>query len=105
LSVGQQIVLWESNNFTSTNFTNALNDNNHLIVLVNTPLYWTEFPQNVMNVIGAKLVLEGEDFNVEITNLTNFGTATIASIEEKGQHYFVMTGTSTFRGSIAIVAK
>jgi len=104
MSTNDTINLWETNENTG-NRTGGLNDNNYWVVLVDTPLYWTEHPKTIREINNATIILEGYDYDIEISMRFPRGWVTVAPIEEEGQWYFKMTGANVFRGHITILEK
>jgi len=96
--------LWETSEDTG-NRTGGLNDNNHWIVLVDTPLCWTEFPQTIKENNNATILLRGYEYDIEIKMRYPRGWVTAAPVESEGQRYFVITGATTFRGYITVLEK
>lgn len=105
LNTNQSIQLLDQ--FSNTNSRSGVfvADFNHIIVLVNTPLHWTEFKQTIYQKDGATILLQGEEFNIEIRMRYDRGYVSVAPIEEEGQKYFILTGDSEFRGYITRRAK
>ena len=86
----------------------VFNDNNRLVVLVGTGLYWTEIPLslNEDTVMGAALRLIGYDFDIIIEKVTDsFGWVSVDAVKQDGQKYFILTGSLDFKGRIVIAGK
>ena len=105
LGPNQQINVWEEDEDTGNRAGPLHPTANHLIVLVNTPLYWTEYPQTLIGVAGATIRVRGYDYDIEIQSKYARDLATVAPIEKDGQKYFILTGTYSYRGYIKIVEK
>ena len=85
-----------------------LNNNNELIVLVDTGLRWTEKPQTLIGNAAANPIIriEGYDYDIVIEKLNALeGEVSAAAVEKEGQQYFILTGSSDFRGRITLAAK
>jgi len=96
------------------------NDNNEMIVLVGTPLYFHEDPRSVGGYTGASLRIRGYDFDVIVESgddrplpgyeiydgrpvmRAEYGLVTVAPILRDGQKYFVLTAHTNWRGKIYI---
>ena len=104
LSTNQYVQVWDQNENTS-NKTGVFNDFNHFVVLVDTPLHWTEFQQTIYSQNNATILLQGYTYNVEIKMMFDRGYASVDPIDQDGQEYFIMTGSNDFRGYITIRGK
>jgi hypothetical protein len=98
-------------------FSQPLNNNNHMIVLVNTPLEFYEFQRIVPSTTGRQLRLKGKDYDIVIECgdrdfpiegdptfpylVANHGSFTVDPIRE-GDMYFVLTASHQWRGKIWI---
>jgi len=84
-----------------------LNDNNHLVVLTGTGLYWTKTPQSVV----TNTRIKGYDFDILIESRESASGAMdvtpieVSPIEFDGQPYFILTSSGAFAGNIRIVNK
>lgn len=97
-------------------FSQVFNKNNHMVVLVNTPLHFTEFPRTFGAVTGSDVRIRGYDYDIVITSgdrdtpapqapyymAANYGLLTVSAIEKDGQQYFILTGGTAWRGKIEI---
>jgi hypothetical protein len=105
IEIGRDVYLADQNEDTN-NRTGGLSSINHWVVLVDTPLSWTEFPQSVGDRVDASITLEGRDFDIEIrTQFNRGGLVTVHNIAKEGQQYFIMTGSQTWRGWITLKNK
>jgi len=105
MGIDDEIYLADQNEDT-TNRTGCFSNINHFIVLVNTPLYWTEFPQTISERTGAFMLVEGRDFDIEIKMQFQRGDwITVDAIQKEGQQYFVLTGSPIFRGWLTLKSK
>ena len=106
LAIGDRIYLWESE-LNSGNETSGLCDNNCLVVLVNTPLEFTDYNLEMEGGEGegANIIVKGRDFNIEVKNRYNSSWASVAPIQSDGQQYFILTAGRTFRGFITKINK
>jgi len=104
LSTNHQIQMFDQNENTG-NRSGVFNDYNHYVVLVDTPLYWTEFQQTIYSQNNATILLQGYTYNIEIRMMYDRGFVSVDPIEEDGQQCFIMTGSTDFRGYITIRSK
>ena len=108
LSAGQSVGLFDDGRNSVSGLSGPLNDNNHLVVLVGTGLNWTEKPQTLTANAASNPTIQvaGYDYDIVVEKLAaSEGDASVAAIEEEGQQYFILTGSSDFRGYIRVTAK
>jgi len=108
LSVGQSIGLFDEGSIGVNGVSGPFNNNNHLIVLVNTGLRWTEKPQSLIGntPLRPTIQIDGYDYDIVIEKLSALeGEVSAAAVETEGQQYFILTGSSDFRGYIRLMAK
>jgi hypothetical protein len=108
MSAGQSIGLFDEGSVGANGVTGPLNDNNRLVVLVNTGLSWTEKPQSLIGNAASNptIRMDGYDYDIVIEKLNALeGNVSVAAVETEGQRYFILTGSSDFRGHIRLTAK
>jgi len=109
LAVGESIFLVDRMDIEMLAMPSGVfNDNNHLVVLVDTGLYWTEIPLELTekSSSGAVLRLIGKDFDIVIEKIDDSnGRVSVDAIKQDGQSHFIMTGNPNFKGRIAIASK
>jgi len=109
LNVGEYILLIDRvDTDPAVRPSGVFNDNNHLVVLVGTGLYWTEIPLalNEDTSMDAALRLIGRDFDIIIEKVTDsFGWVSADAIKQDGQSHFILTGSPDFKGRIVIAGK
>jgi hypothetical protein len=123
---GNQVML--ADNYTTHHVSAAdgyqtlsqvFNDNNHMIVLVGTPLYFHEEARTSGGFRGANIRIRGYDYDIivqsgQLGGADNFpgqpgeipamfGLFTVDAIERDGQQFFVLTAGSQWRGKIRLV--
>ena len=106
LSVGQSINLFDAGSSIGT--SGLFNNNNQLLVLVGTGLYWTKSPQSLIGNTASNptIQINGLDYDIVIEKLiASEGDVSVAAIETDGQQYFILSGSSDFTGFIRIKAK
>jgi hypothetical protein len=108
LSAGEKIGLFDESIIGVRGVSGPLNNNNHLVVLVGTGLRWTEKPQSLVGdtLIRPTIQIDGYDYDIVIEKLSALeGEVSVAAVEAEGQQYFILTGSSDFRGRITLAAK
>lgn len=106
LHPGESINVWEFNGSDTQNRTDVFNDNNFALVLVDTPLYWTELPMSLIGQRNASILVEGYDYDIEVKMTDDRRVAgSVAPIEREGQKYFILTGHKNFRCYITVISK
>jgi len=123
---GNQVMLadnYSSNDQTASGgyhtLSQVFNNNNHMIVLVGTPLYFVEEARTSGGYRGANIRIRGYDYDVIVQSgqlggadgfpgvpgeiLAMHGLFTVEAIERDGQEFFVLTAGSQWRGKIKLV--
>ena len=121
LAAGQKVMI--ADNLTNgagsggyQTYSQPLNNNNHMIVLVNTPLGFYEFERRVASTTERQLRIKGYDYDIIVECgdrdypvsdptfpylVANHGSFTVEPIKE-GDRYFIMTASHQWRGKIWI---
>ncbi|MCL2044525.1 MAG: hypothetical protein FWG89_10340 [Treponema sp.] len=109
LTVGEYIYLIDRVDINPTvQPSGPFNDNNHLVVLVDTSLYWTEIPLTLNEdaSMGAAIRLIGYDFDIIIEKVSDsLGWVSVDAIKQEGQKHFILSGSPAFEGRIIIAGK
>jgi len=109
LTVGEYVYLIDRADTDPTvRPSGVFNDNNRLVVLVDTGLYWTEIPLalNEDTFMGAALRLIGYDFDIVIEKVSDsYGWVSVDAVKHAGQNHFILTGNPNFKGRIVIASK
>ena len=108
LSPGHSVGLFDEGTQGLNDVSGPLNDYNHLVVLVGTGLSWTEKPQSLIANAASNPTIQigGYDYDIVIEKLNALeGDVHVAAIETEGQQFFILTGSSDFRGYIRLMPK